>query len=132
MENRRRILIVDDDERVRFILTDTLRKLGDGYEVVSSGSCREALEQVQEAAVDLLITDLRLPRSDGLALTSALAKLSPGTKVVWMTAHGCYHYRDSARRLDVVQCLDKPLEIQAIRRAALDALSDGESGTMRR
>jgi DNA-binding NtrC family response regulator len=125
MEHRRRILIVDDDERVRFILTHALRRLGDDFEVVSSGGYHEALTQAQEQSFDLLITDLRLPRSDGLALTSAFARLSPETKVVWMTAHGCYHYRDSAKRLDVVQCLDKPLEIEGIRRAALDALEEG-------
>ncbi len=127
MEHRRRILVVDDDERVRYVLTSALRRLGEDYEVISSGSCREALAQAQESSFDLLITDLRLPRSDGLALTSAFAKVSPETRVVWMTAHGCYHYRDSAERLDVIQCLDKPLEIQAIRRAVLDALSNGRS-----
>jgi DNA-binding NtrC family response regulator len=127
MGDRRRILIVDDDERVRFILTDALRRMGEGYEVVPSASCREALEQAQATTFDLLITDLRMPRSDGLALTSAFAKVSPQTRVVWMTAHGCYHYREPAKRLDVVQCLDKPLEIWAIRRAALAALASDRS-----
>ena len=125
MDRCKRILVVDDDDRVRFVLTDVLRKLGSDYEIVAAGSCREALSLAQESRFDLMITDLRLPRSDGLALTSALAKLSPDTKVIWITAHGCYHYRASAKRLEVERCLDKPLEIQSIRQAALDALRNG-------
>ncbi len=129
MDHARRILIVDDDDRVRFVLADVLRKLGNGYEIVAAGSCREALALAQESTFDLLITDLRLPRSDGLALTSAFAKLSPDTRVVWITAHGCHHYRASAKQLGIVQCLDKPLEIQRIRDAVLDALRNGHSDT---
>jgi DNA-binding NtrC family response regulator len=128
MDRRKRILLLDDDDRVRFVLADILRKLGSGFEVVAASSCREALSLAQETDFDLLITDLRLPRSDGLALTSAFAKVSPNTKVVWITAHGCHHYLASAKRLDVVRCLDKPLDIQSIRAAALDVLRNGHNG----
>jgi DNA-binding NtrC family response regulator len=123
MNHRTRILVVDDDDRVRFILEGALQKLGDNYEIVTAGNGREALDKASQMHFDLLITDLRLPRSDGLALTSAFAKVSPETKVVWITAYGCHRFADPAKRLSVLQCLDKPLEIQEIRKAALDALS---------
>ncbi len=125
MDQRKRILVVDDDDHVRFVLEGALRKLGEGYVIVTAGNSREALDQTEEMSFDLLITDLRLPRSDGLALTSAFAKVSPVTKVIWITAYGCHRFRDPAKRLAVEQCLDKPLEIQDIRQAALDALRDG-------
>jgi DNA-binding NtrC family response regulator len=122
MNHRKRILVVDDDDRVRFILEGALQKLGDDYEIITAGNGREALDKASETHFHLLITDLRLPRSDGLALTSAFAKVSPDTKVVWITAYGCHRFADPAKRLAVQQCLDKPLEIQEIRQAALDAL----------
>lgn len=127
MNHPKRILVVDDDDRVRFILEGALRKLGDDYEVVTAGNGREALDKASETHFDLLVTDLRLPRSDGLALTSAFAKLSPDTKVVWITAYGCHRFTDPAKRLSVKRCLDKPLEIQEIRKAALEVLQDGIS-----
>lgn len=124
MTHRTRILVVEDDDRVRFILERALLRLGDDYEIVAAGNSRDALDIAKQTHFDLLITDLRLPRSDGLALTSAFAKLSPDTKVVWITAYGCHRFIDPAKRLSVMQCLDKPLEIQEIRKAALDALGN--------
>lgn len=125
MTHPTRILVVEDDDRLRFVLEAALRKLGDGYEIVTAHSGRAALELARNTHIDLLITDLQLPRSDGLALTSAFAKAWPDTRVVWMTAHSCRHFSDQAKRLSVRTCLDKPLGIQEIRQAVLDAL-DGE------
>lgn len=127
MDQPKRILIVDDDDRVRFVLEGALSKLGPEYEIVTASNSREALDKARKTAFELLITDLRLPRSDGLALTSAFAKISPGTKVLWITAYGCHRFLEPAKRLDVIQCLDKPLEIQEIRRAALAALGNGST-----
>ncbi len=127
MDRRKRILVVDDDDRVRFVLEHALHKLGDGYEVVAASNGREALDRAQNERFDLLITDLRLPRSDGVALTSAFAKLSPETRVIWITAYGCHRFRDPAKRLAIDQCLNKPVEITEIRQAALDVLEAHES-----
>ena len=89
MPHCKRILVVDDDDRVRFVLGGALKKLGDDYQIVTTGDSRAALDKAKETYYDLLITDLRLPRSDGLALTSAIAAVSPETKVIWITACGC-------------------------------------------
>ncbi|MBN1250269.1 MAG: response regulator [Anaerolineae bacterium] len=128
MGHRKRILVVDDNERVRFIIGDALGKLGDDYQIVTAGDGRTALDKAKETYYDLLITDLRLPRSDGLALTAAFATVSPRTTVIWITAYGCHRFASAQKSLDVSVCLNKPIEIQDIRRAALDALMrDGTS-----
>jgi DNA-binding NtrC family response regulator len=116
-----RILIVDDDEHIRFVLTHALGRVED-FTVSMAGNSLKALAMAKEEHFDLLITDFRLPRMNGLALTSAFRKLNPDTPVVWLTAHGCYRIKRQADMLGVYQCLNKPVEIHEIRAVAFEAL----------
>lgn len=123
----KRILIVDDDERVLFVLHDALAKAEDGYEVVTSRNGHEALDQCKERPFDLVVTDLRMPDMDGIELTEAIRALDPSTAVIWITAYGSREVRDEAVRLAVCDCLDKPLEIAEIRQAVREALQTTEN-----
>jgi DNA-binding NtrC family response regulator len=127
MSVRKRILIVDDDERVLLVLHDALARAEDGYEVVTSRSGREALHKFGEQPFDLVITDLRMPDMDGVELTRAIRALDPGAAVIWITAYGSHEVRDELARLAVCDCLDKPLEIAEIRQAVRDALQAAET-----
>jgi YesN/AraC family two-component response regulator len=127
----KRILVVDDEERVLFILENALKKLGGNIEIVTANDGGEALEQVHKSPFDLLITDLRMPVMDGIDLTQAIRELSPETVIVWITAYDTFAVSSEAGRLGVRCCLEKPLEIGAIRAAAREALENGskrESG----
>ncbi len=119
---RKRILVVDDDERVLFVLHDILAGLGSQYEVVTAQSGYEALDKAREKPFDLLIADLRMPGMDGVELTEAVRALSPSTVVIWITAYGSQETSAEARRLGVYRCLDKPLEVTEIRQIAREAL----------
>ena len=121
-EVRRRVLVVDDDARVRFVLRGALQGLGDGYEILAAGDSQEALAQVKAQPIDLLITDLRLPRMDGMQLTAALGAENPDLQIVWITAYGCHRVYDAGQRLQITYCLDKPLEIDALRAVVLRIL----------
>jgi DNA-binding NtrC family response regulator len=122
----KRILIVDDDERVLFVLHDTLVRVENGYEVVTSRSGREALDQFKERPFDLVVTDLRMPDMNGIELTEAIRALDPSAAVIWITAYGSHEVRDELARLAVCDCLDKPLEIAEIRQAVREALETTE------
>lgn len=122
---RKRILVVDDEERVLFVLSEGLAMLGKEYEIVTAGGSREALDKITQAAFDLVITDLRMPDIDGLQLTEAIKALNPVTIVLWITAYDCYKLRGEAERLGVYRCLDKPLEIKEIRETVREALGEG-------
>lgn len=122
MGTSRRILIVDDDERVLFVLREVLARLGSRYKVVTAASGREGLAQAQKTHFDLVLTDWHMPDLDGVALTEAVRTLYPDTRFVWITAYDAYEVRKEARRLGVLRCLDKPMAIEEIRRAVLDAL----------
>lgn len=123
----KRILIVDDDERVLFVLHDALARVEDEYEVTTARSSHEALDQFKERPFDLVVTDLRMPNMNGIELTEAIRALDPSATVIWITAYGSHEVRDEATRLGVCDCLDKPLEIAEIRQAVRDALQVAES-----
>ena len=122
-----RILVVDDDERVLFVLRRTLLAFQNGYEIVTALDGREALNKAKEVPFDLLITDLKMPGMDGITLTQAIRDLNSGTVVVWITAYGCAQVSDEATRLSVHECLEKPLRIDEIRRVVREALDNSKS-----
>ncbi len=125
MTVRGRILVVDDDPMVLFVFSDTLRDLGDAYEIVTAQSGLKALDEVKEEPFDLVITDLSMPDLGGIELTEAIRQESPETAVVWITAYGCHSMSSDATRLDIHRCYDKPLEVDEILQVARDALDSG-------
>jgi DNA-binding NtrC family response regulator len=126
MSTRTHILIVDDDERVLFVMRRALRSLGDGYEVVTADGGREALSKARVTPFDLLISDLRMVDMSGIELTEAIKALNDKTVVVWVTAYGCHRVAEEAARLSVYKCLDKPLKVGEIRRVVREALEVAE------
>ena len=121
---KHRILVVDDDERVLFVLRRALLTSQNGYEIVTAQDGHKALDKAKEIPFDLLITDLKMLGMDGIALTQAIRDLNFGTVVVWITAYGCAQVSDEVRRLSVYECLEKPLRIDEIRRVVQEALKN--------
>lgn len=83
-----RILVVDDEEHIRFLVKTNLER--GGYEVTTATNGREALESVAEQAPDLLVLDVMMPEMDGLEVLKNL-KADPATSaipVVMLTAKG--------------------------------------------
>ena len=117
-----RILIVDDDPMVLFVFRDTLRELGDAYEIVTTQSGLKAMHEVNARPFDLVITDLNMPDLDGVELAKAIRQTSPDTAVVWITAYGCYSMSSETARLGIHRCYDKPLEVDEILQIAREAL----------
>lgn len=119
----RRILVVDDDERILFVMQHALEGLGTDVEVVTALNAGQALEQVSEVRVDLVLTDLWMPGQDGIALTAELRVLLPTTPIIWITAHHGPGVLVEAERLGVSRCLTKPVELMEIRAAAQEAMA---------
>lgn len=119
---KKRILVVDDEEQVVFVLRETLSRLGDQYEILTAHNGQEALTHMYADPVDLLMTDLIMPVMDGVALTEIARSLSPAIKVIWMTAYE--HRYAEAERLAVNHYMCKPLDIVEIRNIARQVLGE--------
>src|SRR6202158_4895819 len=81
---KKRILVVDDEEKLRRVIE--LHLIAAGFEVDKARSAEEALKLVDRA--DMVITDLRLPSMDGLELLSLIRRQNAHAPVVVMTAFG--------------------------------------------
>jgi DNA-binding NtrC family response regulator len=117
-----RVLLVDDDDRVLFVLHRALTGPEDACQVEIAQTGSEALDRVRAGRVDLLVTDLVMADMDGVELTRAVRALEPEVVVIWMTAFGCHRVAHEAEELSVYKCLDKPVRIGQIRRIVQEAL----------
>jgi DNA-binding NtrC family response regulator len=117
------ILIVDDEERILFVLEQALAKLNNDCEVETASTGKDALQMARERRYDLVISDLIMPDMDGVEFTEKVMDLRPDTAVVWMTAYGCHSFQGEADRLGVYSCVEKPLEIRGFRDLARRAMA---------
>lgn len=124
MTGHKRILIVDDEPKILFVLYHTLACFGPECQVETFSSSLDALEMATRTRCDLVITDLRMPDMDGITFTESLRALPYDPIVIWMTAYDCRATRLDAQRLGVHCCLDKPLEVADIRHIVSEALWD--------
>lgn len=121
-----RILIVDDESRVLFVLRNVLEGMKMGYQVVTAQDGAKALVEIRKKPIDLLITDLIMSDMGGIKLTEEVRSLVPDAVVLWITAYGCHKLDGEVERLRVYRCVEKPLEIGQIRQLVHDALSARE------
>src|SRR5690606_11709363 len=82
-----RVLVVDDDAGVRFTLKEMLRSLR-GVEVEQAEDGAAALEKLAARSFELVITDLRMPRMDGLELVRRVSATPRAPRLIVITAHG--------------------------------------------
>ena len=103
-----KILIVDDEERIGFLLSETLNDLG--HRTVYDTDGGRALERLSAAPFDLVITDLRMEPVDGMQIVQAVAGID-GTDVVVLTAHGSTGSAVAAMKAGAIDYLQKPLDL---------------------
>jgi DNA-binding NtrC family response regulator len=83
VEMKNRILVVDDEEEIGVLLYQALSRMGGFFvEVVRSGE--EALQKIEKEPFDLVLTDLKMPKMDGLQLVSKIAQAKPEILLVLM------------------------------------------------
>jgi two-component system response regulator (stage 0 sporulation protein F) len=82
------ILVVDDDEPIRLLLSEELSDAG--YHVLTATNARDALKMVEEEVLDLVILDIRMPGMDGLEALPRILGLKEGLPVILNTAYTQY------------------------------------------
>jgi DNA-binding NtrC family response regulator len=103
-----RVLVVDDDAATREVFGELLQRWG--YDVEQTGDGHDALKLITERHPDVIISDLVMPKLDGLALTRALREESPDTPVIIITGKGTIDAAVEAVREGVFDFVEKPLD----------------------
>jgi len=123
----KRILIVDDEERLVYFLRVSLENLGLGYQVVTARCGEEALEATERSRFDLLITGFKIAGLDGLELIRRVRERSPGTLSILMTADGSPQLEARAHLLQIYEYLAKPFSVDHLIERVQVALGDAVS-----
>jgi DNA-binding NtrC family response regulator len=110
----RRLLIVDDDARIRASLARSLRDVAGTVAVAASAE--QALARIAESVPDIVLSDVRMPGLDGMELLRLVRERVPGVDVILMTAFDDLHLVAAAMRDGATDFLVKPLDLHVIRR----------------
>jgi len=114
--HNRRIMVVDDDEGMRHILSMALS--GMGYEVVAASSGTEALNLLLKSSFALVLTDLEMPGMDGWNLAYRIKKRFPGIPVVLITGYAKEAVMERMKGSSVDDVIFKPFRLEDILKTA--------------
>lgn len=106
-DTRYRILLVDDDDSLREILTHHLRK--GGYEVIAEGDPLNAVELLARGNFDLVVTDIKMEGLDGIGLLRKSKELHPSLPVILITGHGTIESAVESMKLGAFDYVTKPV-----------------------
>ena len=116
------ILVVDDEDGLRSYLAEALEL--DGHDVDQARDGSDALRMAGRRRFHLVLTDLKMPRMDGMALVRQLREEQPDTEIIVLTAHGSVGNAVEAMKLGAADFLQKPIsspaELRMVVRRALE------------
>ncbi len=117
---KKQILVVDDEANLRRVLSAQLSR--DGYDVHLAEDGEAGLAYLREHHIDLVITDLRMPKVDGMELLRAALRDDASRPVVMMTAHGTVETAVEALKTGAFDYLTKPFDQDEVRLVVKKAL----------
>lgn len=108
-----RILVVDDEKEIREFLSKALTRIA-GFHVEVAEDGDDALKRIERDKLDLILTDLKMPRMDGLKLITEIAKTKPEILTVLMTGHGTIDSALEAMKRGASDYLTKPINLDEL------------------
>jgi len=114
------VLVVDDEDRIRSLLMDTLSALG--YHALGAKNGEEALSLLETEKLDLVITDVRMPKMNGLSLLKNIKGRNPLLPVIIITGYNFTYTKDQAMESGADGFLAKPFRIGKIEELMRKAL----------
>ncbi len=110
-----RVLLVDDDDTFRRVMSGELARRG--YTVASVSNGQDALDQASSAEIDVILLDLRLPDMDGIEVLKKLHEREGAGGVIVLTGHGTIDTAIQAVRLGAYDYLEKPCPVEKVEMA---------------
>ncbi len=115
------LLVADDESNLRKVLGALLRR--QGYRVTTVSDGEEALLKLSETHFNAVITDLRMPRLDGMSLLKKIQERSSDLPVIIITAHGTVDTAVEALKLGAFDFITKPYDRDELKRVVRKALA---------
>lgn len=115
------ILIVEDNDGLREIAAEAISSPQN--EITTAACAEDAFAEIKEKTFDLVITDLKLPEADGMAVLEEAKKANPDTEVIIMTAYGTVDTAVKAMKKGASDFITKPFSIEQMRVMAAKILS---------
>ena len=122
VKQKNRILIIEDDKRLREVLKKILDRAG--FEVGISGDGAGGIADIKQDFYDIALTDLKMPGMDGMEVLKTIKKISPQTYVVIMTAYGTIDSAVQAVKNGAFDYITKPFKTEEILVVIQKALED--------
>ncbi len=109
MTDKRKILVVDDEDALRTVLSSEL--VSEGYEVAAAGDGDEAINELQKKAFDLVLLDIKMPRMNGFEVLKFIKDKHPTTKVIMLTGFADLKNAIESKKLGAEDFVSKPYDL---------------------
>ena len=122
-----KVLIVDDSEMLINYLEEHFKRYEDKFDFVTAKDGMDAIEVLKKEPTSLLVTDLQMPRVDGLVLLAYTNKYYPNILCIVMSAHGTPKIKE-ALQPDILKFIEKPFTADELAQTIMSALSQDVPG----
>jgi len=126
MDTAKKVLVVDDEKGIRFLLSEVLHN--QGFEVSLARDGQESLDKLENDHFDLVVTDINMPRLDGVAMLKRMKRTGRNEKVIIITGDPSDQRLYDMEMPNVVNLLFKPFGIGNFLSAVLSATGNGVTG----
>lgn len=109
MAEKRRILVVDDEDALRTVLSAELNS--EGYEVGTAADGMEAVSELQKMKYDLVLLDIKMPNMNGFEVLKVIKEKHSGTKVIMLTGFADLKNAIESKKLGAEDFVSKPYDL---------------------
>ena len=124
----KKVLIVDDDRSFRQSLIDGFKSYEDKFSITTAEDGMQACEILENESINLVLTDLKMPRMDGFELVAHLSSNFADIPVIVMTAFGTPEMEDNLREMGTFQYIEKPIDFILLVEKILKGLEGPSKG----
>jgi DNA-binding response OmpR family regulator len=124
----RNVLIVDDNQEMLFTLKDGMAKHKDFFKVLISSDGVDAISKLKNHTISLVVTDVKMPRLDGISLMSHIVENYPGTPLILISGHMTSELKKAVQRIGVVEYLGKPFRVEQLSKKIITILRRQTNG----
>lgn len=107
-----RVLLIDDDDGIRELMRKIIEK--EGFDAIVAMDGKDGLEIFKKEKPEIIITDLKMPKVDGMEVLHTVKKIAPDTEVIIVTGYGDYDTVITALREGAIDYLKKPIDFKEL------------------